>query len=140
MSVIVDVLGGCLMDNQKHISFFLLFFFSHTPSVFLILFLTSIQKCTKELAVVILYHLYENDRYVDKSCSSIMASNVPTLPQAQQIGQHQQQQPPQPSDLDAIHNKQLIPQLRESLAVLYHQHHLKIFDNNFHIPSKYAEV
>jgi hypothetical protein len=46
-----------------------------------------------------------------------MATNVPNLPQPQQIGQHQQQQPPQPSDLDAIHNKLLIPQLRESIAV-----------------------
>ncbi|CAC5381885.1 mediator of RNA polymerase II transcription subunit 29-like [Mytilus californianus] len=45
-----------------------------------------------------------------------MASNVTLSLQSQQISQHQQ--PPQPSDLDAIHNKQLIPQLRESLANL----------------------
>lgn len=46
-----------------------------------------------------------------------MATNVPNLPQPQQISQHQQQQPPQQTDLDAIHNKLLIPQLRESIAV-----------------------
>ena len=52
-----------------------------------------------------------------------MAANVPQqLQQSQQISQHQQQQPPPATDIETIHTKQLIPQLKESLAVCNHEY------------------